>query len=206
MMIPSPPPGTNAEDGAAGLGPPSSDAPESPPTAPRVAAMAELAYADFAAALKEALRDFHSADLLARNPLLREEIWNLGGSAGPQELKAMLAETVSALFGNPRDEKLRRVIELTYFQPAPKQEVVADRLSLSFGTYRRHLTTGRDRLARWLWESLRGAPIQSELPSGGWPTTKGEKPRGETGTSPEAGAPAPPRLSVVILPFTNLST
>jgi TolB-like protein len=117
----------------------------------------------------------------------------------------MLAETVSALFGNPRDEKLRRVIELTYFQPAPKQEVVADRLSLSFGTYRRHLTTGRDRLARWLWESLRGAPIQSELPSGGWPTTKGEKPGGETGTSPEAGEPAPPRLSVVILPFTNLS-
>ena len=143
MMIPGPPPGTNAEDDAAGLEPPSSDAPESPPTAPRVAAVAALAYADFAAALKDALRDFHSADLLARNPLLRDGICNLGGSAGPRELKAMLAETVSALFGNPRDEKLRRVIELTYFQPAPKQEVVADRLSLSFGTYRRHLTTGR---------------------------------------------------------------
>jgi TolB-like protein len=170
-----------------------------------VAAVAALAYADFAAALKDALRDFHSADLLARNPLLRDGICTLGGSAGPLELKAMLAETVSALFGNPRDEKLRRVIELTYFQPAPKQEVVADRLSLSFGTYRRHLTTGRDRLARWLWESLRGAPIQSELPSGGWTRTKGEKPGGETGTSPEAGEPAPPRLSVVILPFTNLS-
>jgi len=40
------------------------------------------------------------------------------------------------------------VIELTYFQPAPKQEAVADRLSLPFGTYRRHLTTARDRLAR----------------------------------------------------------
>ena len=142
MMIPGPPPGTNAEDGAAGLEPPSSDAPESPPTAPRVAA---LDYADFAAALKDALRNFHSADLLARNPLLRDGICNLGGSAGPRELKAMLAETVSALFGNPRDEKLRRVIELTYFQPAQKQEVAADRLSLSFGTYRRHLTTGRDR-------------------------------------------------------------
>ena len=66
-----------------------------------------------------------------------------------------MSETVSALFGNPRDEKLRRVIELTYFQPAPKQEAVADRLSLSFGTYRRHLTTGRHRLARWLWERIR---------------------------------------------------
>jgi hypothetical protein len=86
--------------------------------------------------------------LLARNPLLRGGIGNLGNSAGPLELKALLSETVSTLFGNPRDEKLRRVIELTYFQPAPKQEAVADRLSLSFGTYRRHLTIGRNRLAR----------------------------------------------------------
>jgi hypothetical protein len=89
-----------------------------------------LAYAEFAAALKDALRDFHSTDLLARNPLLRGGIGNLGGSAGPLELKALLSETVSTLFGNPRDEKLRRVVELTYFHPAPKQEVVADRLSL----------------------------------------------------------------------------
>jgi hypothetical protein len=61
MMIPGPPPGTNAEDGAAGVERPSSDARESPPTAPRVAAVAAVAYADFAAALKDALRDFHSA-------------------------------------------------------------------------------------------------------------------------------------------------
>jgi hypothetical protein len=123
-----------------------------------------LAYAEFAAALKDALRDFHSTDLLARNPLLRGGIGNLGGSAGPLELKALLSETVSTLFGNPRDEKLRRVVELTYFHPAPKQEVVADRLSLSFGTYRRHLTTARDRLTRWLWETLRDAPTQLEPP------------------------------------------
>jgi hypothetical protein len=65
MMIPGPPPGTNAADGAAGSERPSSDAPEPPPTAPLVAAAPALAYADFAAALKDALRDFHSADLLA---------------------------------------------------------------------------------------------------------------------------------------------
>ena len=207
MMIPGPPPGTYAEDGAAASDQPTLNAPDLPPTDPpggETAARA-LTYADFAAALRDALRDFHSADLLARNPLLVDGICNLGGSAGPLELKAMLTETVSTLFGNPRDEKLRRVIELTYFQPAPKQEVVADRLSLSFGTYRRHLTTGRDRLARWLWESSRVVPIQSELPSAGWPTAKGEKPEGATAPSPEAGKPAPPRLSVVILPFTNLS-
>src|SRR5262245_21251922 len=63
-------------------------------------------YEDFAAALKDALRDFHSADLLARNPLLRDGLWNLGRPAGPLELKALLTDTVSTLFGNARDEKL----------------------------------------------------------------------------------------------------
>jgi hypothetical protein len=33
--------------------------------------------------------------------------------------------------------------ELTYCQPGLKQEVVADRLALSFGTYRRHLRAAR---------------------------------------------------------------
>ena len=123
-----------------------------------------LAYPDFAAALKDALRDFHSADLLARNPLLRSGIGNLAGSAGPLDLKALLSQTVSTLFGNPRDEKLRRVIELTDFEAAQKQEAMAARLCLSFGTYRRHLTAGRDRLARWLWTAC-GPPAQPELPS-----------------------------------------
>ena len=88
-MIPAPPPGTNAEDGAAGSERPSSNAPDLLPAA------RALPYADFAAALKDALRDFHSADLLARNPLLRDGIYNFAGSAGPLELKAMLVETVS---------------------------------------------------------------------------------------------------------------
>ena len=179
MTIPGPPPGTNAGDGANGSEQPSSDAADLPPTAAAVSAPPGVAYVAFAGALKDALRDFHSTDLLARNPLLRDGICNLGESAGPLELKALLAETVSKLFDNARDEKLRRVIELTYFQPAPKQEVVADRLSLSFGTYRRHLATGRERLARWLWESSRGAPIQLELLSSAAPTAKGEMPRGE---------------------------
>jgi TolB-like protein len=164
-----------------------------------------LTYADFAAALRDALRNFHSADLLARNPLLQDGIFNLGESAGPLELKALLSETVSTLFGNPRDEKLRRVIELTYFQPAPKQAAVADRLSLSFGTYRRHLTIGRDRLARWLWENSLGASVQPEPPFAARPAIEGEAPGGNPEASPEASATAPPRLSVVVLPFVNIT-
>jgi TolB-like protein len=209
MSVPARPPGTNANDGATESEQPLSHMPARDPL-PEVSAAAPpaaesaLAYADFAAALKSALRDFHRADLLARNPLLRYGIGNLGSSAGPPELRALLSETVSTLFANPRDEKLRRVIELTYVQPGPKQEAVADRLSLPFGTYRRHLTTARDRLARWLWESSRVAPAQSELPAATEATAKGERVEGERATSPVAKGYAAPRLSLVILPFVNI--
>jgi TolB-like protein len=197
MMIPGPPPGIYAGNGAAGPDQPSFDAPDLPPTTPPggETVVTVVTYADFAGAVRDALRDYHSADLLARNPLLHGGIGNLGSSAGPLDLKALLSETVNTLFGNPRDEKLRRVIELTYFQPAPKQEAVADRLALSFGTYRRYLTTARERLARWLWESSQLAPVRPELPAME-PMASGDKP---------ASDPASPRLSVVVLPFLNIS-
>jgi TolB-like protein/tetratricopeptide (TPR) repeat protein len=195
MMIPGPPPGVYAGDGAAGSDQPSCNAPDLPPTAPS-GGETVVTYADFAGAVRDALRDYHSADLLARNPLLRGGVGNLGSSAGPPDLKALLSETVNTLFGNPRDEKLRRVIELTYFQPAPKQEAVADRLALSFGTYRRYLTTARERLARWLWESSQLAPVRPELLPAMEPMASGDKP---------ASDPASPRLSVVVLPFLNIS-
>jgi TolB-like protein/class 3 adenylate cyclase/tetratricopeptide (TPR) repeat protein len=113
-------------------------------------------YLDFVAAVKNALRDFSRPDLLAGNPLLRSRLFAMRDDAGPAALRALLSETVDALFAGARDEKLRRVIEFTYFRPAPKQEVTAQQLGLAFGTYRRHLATALDRLARWLWDRERG--------------------------------------------------
>jgi len=207
MMIPACQPGMNAQDGAAALERPIFDAQDMPPAAAPAAPMVAtpaLAYADFFAAVKDALRDIYSPDLLSRNPLLLHGICNLGKSAGPQELKALLCETVGTLFGNARDEKLRRVLELTYFQPALKQEVVAHRLSLSFGTYRRHLGIARDRLARWLWESSRVLQAQPELPSTPETPTKNGEVEDETAISHVTGEPTPPRLSLVVLPFMNI--
>jgi hypothetical protein len=113
------------------------------------------AYQEFVSALKNALRDYTRPDLLAGNPLLRSRLFAVGEGAGPAELQALLSKTADALFASARDEKLRRVIEFTYFKPAAKQEVTAERLGLAFGTYRRHLTTALDRLARWLWDRER---------------------------------------------------
>jgi hypothetical protein len=116
-----------------------------------------LAYPDFVTALRNALRDFSRPDLLAGNPLLRSRLFAMRDRAGPADLRVLLSETVDALFASARDEKLRRVIEFTYFDPAPKQEVTAERLGLAFGTYRRHLATALERLARWLWDRERGS-------------------------------------------------
>ena len=203
MTIPATPPGMQPNDPAAGPEHPNSVALEQ--RAATTAGAPGLAHADFAAAVKSALRDFHSADLLAQNPLLRLRIGGLGASFGPPELRAMLTETVKTLFGNPRDEKLLRVIELTYFQPGPKQEAVADRLSLPFGTYRRYLTTARDRLSRWLWERLGDAAAKPDPSSVARPPVDGEPFKGEMAVSPAGSELAPPpRLSIVILPFINI--
>jgi TolB-like protein len=207
MPIPVPPPGTYADNGTRRVAQPTSHTPNSTPIAPDAAPKAKvhaITYGEFAAAVKDALRDVHSPDLLARNPLLRDGLWHFGGSAGPQELRALLCETVHTLFDNARDEKLRRILELTYSEPLLKQEAVAGRLALSFGTYRRHLSNARDRMTRWLWETSRLAPIQSELPLAARSTASGASAEDETAIALATGEPALPRLSIVVLPFLNI--
>ena len=194
----------SAGDGAARTEPQTPDAPTLPQDASSAAAStARLAldYGEFAVALREALRDIHSPDLLARNPLLRSGIGNLGPSCGPSDLKALLGDTIDTLFGNPRDEKLRRILELTYSQPAPKQEVIAERLALSFSTYRRHLTTARERLTRWLWENTQTAPTKSTPSIQNLPESEAPPDRHPLLLRCDA---MPPRLSLAVLPFLNL--
>ncbi len=70
---------------------------------------------------------------------------------------------------------------------------MAERLGLSFSTYRRHLTTGVERLSEWLWRQEQEPP-HSDEGSGGSDVPLAS-----------ADAAARPRLSVVVLPFLNLS-
>jgi TolB-like protein/Flp pilus assembly protein TadD len=159
-----------------------------------------LTRSDFESAVKDALRHCNQIDLLAGNALLHAQLLALPGQhpANPQALRALLIETAASLFADERDRRLFRVLELTYFNPAAKQEAAAQRLGFSFSTYRRHLTVAVDRLIDWLWQQ------EHEAQDG--VISKGER-------SPAAVAdPAefmPPqrrrRLSIVILPFLNLS-
>lgn len=200
MTIPPPLPGTHGYGGAAGPSQPPNDTPARQMPEP-IGAGSAIGYEDFAAALNGALRDFHRPDLLGRNPLLRCAGGYLGPTAGPSELQELLSETTRMLFANPRDDKLRRVIELTYFQPAPKQEAVAERLGLPFSTYRRYLTAARERLARWLWEGLSAMSADADPTS---TTTTQREPDREPVKEPAGRTCAAPRLSLVVLPFVNV--
>jgi hypothetical protein len=87
---------------------------------------------------------------LQRARLVRDRLQ--GDVTDPNALAAVLREAIETLRQHPRDGRRWRAIERTYVNPAPSQEVAADRLGLPFSTYRRHLTEGVDRIVGWLWE------------------------------------------------------
>jgi TolB-like protein/Flp pilus assembly protein TadD len=149
-----------------------------------------LTRSEFEGAVRDALRHYTQADLLAGNALLRARLLTREGDASVPALRALLAETAKALFAGERDQRLYRVIDLTYLNPASKQEAAASRLGLSLSTYRRHLTAGVERLVAWLWQQEQEARKAPTAPA----------------AQPAATLPLPrPRLSIVILPFLNLS-
>jgi hypothetical protein len=158
-----------------------------------------LTRSDFESAVKDALRHYTRTDLLTGNALLHAQLLTQSDldTAAPSALRRLMAESAESLFANERDRRLYRVLDLTYFNPAPKQEAAAERLGMSFSTYRRQLATAVGRLTDWLWQheqhGRETAPAVGQTP-------------GPAADAAELGSPAArPRLSLVILPFLNLS-
>jgi len=117
-----------------------------------------LAHTDFAAAVRQALRDLHRPDLLARNPLLRTRLVpRQEGMDAAQALADLLCAAVTSLAEDPRDDKLFRALDRTYLLSSRTQEAAAEALDLPFSTYRRHLRHGLDRVVGWLWQRELGA-------------------------------------------------
>jgi hypothetical protein len=117
-----------------------------------------LSETDFAAAVRDALRDLARPDVLLSNPLLRsrlvmEEAGPDVGSAGRvAALQALIKHAADSLQISPRDAKLYRALYHTYLQPAPTQEQAAEQLDLPFSTFRRHLKAGIERVVNLLWQ------------------------------------------------------
>jgi DNA-directed RNA polymerase specialized sigma24 family protein len=116
---------------------------------PSPARVAALSRSDFDDAVKEALRSYTRPDELEHNPLLRSAIVD---TPSADALRARLDEALDALGTHGADQKQRRALMVTYLRGAPTQEVAAERLGIPFGTYRRHLKRGTERLAEWLWQ------------------------------------------------------
>jgi hypothetical protein len=119
--------------------------------------------AAFAAAVRAALRDCTSPDLLRDNPLTRSRLVAArAGGAGAAEarvaaLRALLEEVVGGLGASPRRAKLRRALHHTFLEPGGSQERVAEMPGLPFTTYRDHLRAGLRLVGEILWEREAGA-------------------------------------------------
>jgi hypothetical protein len=124
---------------------------ETPATAEPLIVLSE---AEFGEAVRQALHDFTRSARLTDNLLLRSRLVGAhhNGTDKIEILRKLLEETAERLRANPRDEKLFRALERTYFKPAATQEAAAELLDLPFSTYRRHLTQGVKRLTDLLWE------------------------------------------------------
>lgn len=114
------------------------------------AELAVLSREEFTDAVRSALRHLSNRSELAANPLTRGRL--LAGHADPATaLRDLLEEGIRALGRDPRAGKPYRALDVTYLRDAPTQEAAAERLGLPFTTYRRHLTTGIDRVTDDLW-------------------------------------------------------
>lgn len=130
------------------------------PAGPRVPSAAEslivLSEADFATAVRDALRDFTDVAALTANPLVRSRfVLAAGGGDAPTArvaaLRKILRETAESLQESPKLAKYYRAIYHTYFQPAMTQEQAAEIIDLPFSTYRRHLRSGIEEMNARLW-------------------------------------------------------
>jgi hypothetical protein len=126
-----------------------------PSAPPHLPAILVLSPQEFADAVRQALRDLNDSARLARNPLLRARLVRDrvdGDAPHPAALAALLREAIDTLRRHPKDHDRLLAVERTYVNPAPSQEIAAERLGRPFSTYRRHLTQGVERIVDWLWQ------------------------------------------------------
>jgi hypothetical protein len=108
-----------------------------------------LSEPQFAEAVRFALRDLHTPDLLRENPLLRSRVvWRSrhDGTSPAETLRKLIEMAVSLLPPN-----LRTLTERTFLHPVTTQERIAEDLHLSFNTYRRHRDRAVTNITEWLW-------------------------------------------------------
>jgi hypothetical protein len=113
-----------------------------------------LSQAAFTGAVRQALRDLHRPELLARNPLVRTRLAR--DYAGAEEadaaaLDGLLRAAVDALRQHPRDDKLLRAVERTY-APGAYPGGRGRGAGAAVQHLSRHLSQAVGRIVAWLWD------------------------------------------------------
>ncbi|WP_203897898.1 ATP-binding protein [Virgisporangium aliadipatigenens] len=119
------------------------------------AALAVLSQEEFDAAVRAALRRWHSPTELAANPLAGSRLVAARPEREPAAaVKAVVADALAALRADPRHARLYEVLAVTFLHGVPPtQELAARRLNVSFSTYRRHLAAGTAAVVETLWQA-----------------------------------------------------
>ncbi|MEM1096190.1 MAG: ATP-binding protein [Bacteroidota bacterium] len=131
-------------------------APKVPVPAQPIAVLDEAAFTE---AVRRALKHFATPERLAENPLCNARcVLDRASVPAPDDaerveaLRALLRKALADMdTEHGRLHKLHRVLQHTYFTPAPTQELAAERLGLPFSTYRRHLQRGLEHIVDVLW-------------------------------------------------------
>ena len=128
---------------------------------PAVPDASALPREEFNAAVRSALRAWHRPDTLARSPLRRTGLVRGGANVvATEHIRAAITEALRQLRADRHGEKQYLAVAATYLDSAAKQQqTVADELGLPFGTYRRHLAQGLDRVCELLWHGGSSASI-----------------------------------------------
>jgi hypothetical protein len=119
-----------------------------------------LSEAEFADAVRSALRHLHTPRLLRDNPLLRSRMIRRHARDGrppAKTLRELLEAGIGAL-----EADLRELMTRTFLRPATTQARIAVTLHLSFNTYRRHRDRATAQLTAWLWRRETGQPADRE--------------------------------------------
>ena len=128
-----------------------------PPESAGAPAVLVLDETEFAAAVRQALRDYTRPDRLRTSPLLQCRVvtTRLTGTEGAAEraelVKTLLKDAAETLAVAPADRRLHRVLVRAYLAPAPTLERAAEVLELPSSTFRRLLGTAVGRVTTVLW-------------------------------------------------------
>ena len=102
--------------------------------------------------VRAALKKMHDIAWLEKSPLAASHLASSRGGANRGErLQRVLVEGTQMLKGTSRDDSLYRAVQLCFVEPASSQHAAGKTMGVAYGTYRRHLAAGIERMIAVLW-------------------------------------------------------